>query len=873
MRQWGVPAPPRTPLPLSTRLLREARRLLASLRRLPLAVSRWLRPLAFVPPAIRAAIADPVRLGRSLAEREWPSPTGTPEVSVIIPVYNQLAFTLVCLHAILETRELTSFEILVVDDGSSDGTAALLPTLPGLRYLRNPENLGFVGSCNRGAAEARGAFLYFLNNDTAVLPGWLDRLRQAFRDDDRLGLAGARLVHPDGRLQEAGARVFRGGEAARRGAGEYPGDPRFAYRIEADYCSGAAILVPAALFREVGGFASRYAPAYYEDTDLAFAIRRLGLRVDCCPAATVIHWDGVTAGRDKRRGVKAYQVRNAERFRERWWRALARLPAMRRELPFVPERRRSQSALVIDTTTPRPDRDSGSIDMDNLLRLLQGFGYHVVFAPRDLARAGPFTSALQARGIECLHRPSTWSIGRFLRQRGGEFTLVVLTRPKAGRRFLDLARARCPRARIIYYTVDLHYLRYQRHAEATGRRSRAAQAASYRRLELGIIGRADVSLVLSPVEAARIERDLPGASTAVLPLLRDVAGQRLPGPEGRRGMLFVGGFGHHPNADAVGWFLDQILPLVRAEAPDLVFHVVGGGYPASLRSTAGSRVVFHGQVSDLAPLYASARMVVAPLRFGAGMKGKVVESMLQGVPCVTTTVGAEGFGAEPGRELMVADDAAAFARAVLRVEREDELWERLSSRARALAEREFSLEANGHRLARILANAGAEPFAGACTLCGHAGPYALEPTGGRTPRRACAGCGATPWMWTLARELPGDGPVLAVRPPPPLAAVGQGRWAEAPGAAGAPEGPFAAVLCGAERLEGSELAELARRLAPEGRLLWAPRYDPRSGHAPPAGGYGRELLPLLAAHGLDGEPLPGAWPGDDGRVAWSCWRS
>jgi hypothetical protein len=222
---------------------------------------------------------------------------------------------------------------------------------------------------------------------------------------------------------------------------------------------------------------------------------------------------------------------------------------------------------------------------------------------------------------------------------------------------------------------------------------------------------------------------------------------------------------------------------------------------------------------------------------------------------------------------MVADDAAAFAEAVLRVHREDSLWERLSSSGLALAQREFSLEANGPRLARILAGIGASPFAGACPLCGHAGPFALEPTAGRSPRRRCSACGAATWLRDLARELPEEGPRLAVGLPEPSAPLRQGGWVRATDPAAAPAGPFAAILAGAERLDGPALDELAKRLAPEGRLLWAPRYDPRARLAPGSEGCGRELLETLRAHGLDGEALPGGAPGEEERVAWSCWRS
>jgi GT2 family glycosyltransferase len=189
-------------------------------------------------------------------------------------------------------------EIIVVDDVSPDESAGVLATVDGLTLMRNAENLGFVGSCNAGAAKATGRWLVFLNNDTTVTAGWLEALIDTFADFDGAGLVGSRLVYPDGRLQEAGGLVFSDGSGWNYGRFENPADPRFSYARETDYCSGAAIAIERTLFERLGGFDARYAPAYYEDTDLAFKVREAGLSVICQPASTVIHHEGVTAGTD-----------------------------------------------------------------------------------------------------------------------------------------------------------------------------------------------------------------------------------------------------------------------------------------------------------------------------------------------------------------------------------------------------------------------------------------------------------------------------------------------------------------------------------------------------------------------------------------------
>ena len=235
--------------------------------------SSWQRVKAqfqHVPAALRPALYAPAEA--PFAPFAVPH-SDTPRASIVIPVYNQFAHTLTCLRALGEHPPQAAVEIIVVDDGSSDATTSALPQVAGLRYHRRASNGGFIAACNDGAALARGDCLVFLNNDTVPQPGWLDVLLRTFDEHPGTGLVGAQLLYPDGRLQEAGGVVFADGSGWNYGRFGAPGDCRYAYVRDCDYASGAAIAIPRALFAELGGFDTRYAPAYYEDTDLAFAVR------------------------------------------------------------------------------------------------------------------------------------------------------------------------------------------------------------------------------------------------------------------------------------------------------------------------------------------------------------------------------------------------------------------------------------------------------------------------------------------------------------------------------------------------------------------------------------------------------------------------
>ncbi len=630
----------------------------------------------------------------------------SPRVSVIIPVYDKLDYTLACLDSIARWMPAAAIEVLVVDDGSTDGTPGSLSARDDIRYLRNSENLGFVGSCNRGAREARGTFLFFLNNDTIVLDGWLDALVATFDGLPDAGLVGSKLIYPDGRLQEAGGIVWEDGSAWNWGRLGDPRSPRYNFLRDVDYCSGAAAMIRRDRFLELGGFDERFAPAYYEDTDLAFALRERGLRVLYQPRSQIVHYEGVTCGTTLNQGIKLYQTRNRDLFRAKWEGVLSGHGGAARRFPIAADRRPRARMLIIDACTPTPDQDSGSVDMVNYLRILIDLGYRITFIPEsNLLHYGRYTDALQAMGVECIYHPYIRSVKSFLSDRGGELDAVMLVRGPTAFSHIDAVRANCPNAKIIFNTVDLHYLRERRRAELETGRPESAEARRHRQMELHVIDRADATIVISPVERDLLEVEAPGAQVHVIPLLREIPG-RGPGFRQRAGIVFVGGFRHPPNVDAVIWFCREIWPLIRARLPELELSIVGSHMVPEVDALAGQGIRVLGFVEDLDPIFGAARLSVAPLRYGAGQKGKVVTSLGYGVPCVLTTVAAEGLGLAEHEGTVRADGPAEIAAAVVELYGDPERWERLSDGGLASVEREFSVASNRSRIGDLLRGLG-----------------------------------------------------------------------------------------------------------------------------------------------------------------------
>lgn len=625
-----------------------------------------------------------------------------PRVSIVIPVYGKPLLTFTCLASVHAHTPPGTYEVIVVDDASPEPVAESLRLVEGVRFERNPDNLGFLGTCNRGASLARGQVLVLLNNDTIVTPGWLEAIEQVFRDHPDAGLVGAKLLYPDGRLQEAGGIVWRDGSAWNYGRDDDPDKPQYNYLREADYCSGACVAVPLALFRELGGFDSRYAPAYYEDTDLAFAVRAVGRRVYYQPAATILHFEGQTSGTDETSGVKRHQVLNQSVFRKKWAQVLDSHRANGMAVELERDRWAQRRVLVIEACMLRPDEDSGSVRMLAILELLVELRCKVTFVADNLEHRQPYVNDLQQRGIEVLFSPYVRSVSDVIAARGSEFDLVVVARHYIAVKHIQALRTFAPRALVAFDTVDLHFLRAERLAELEGGAMGKASARARRDEELALMRKADVTLVVSPVEKGILASLAPEARVMLLTNIHEPQPGGKPFAE-RAGLVFIGGFQHPPNTDAVLWYAQQILPRLREKLPGVITYIVGSKVPSTIQSLAASDFVVTGYVPDVTPFFTGCRVSIAPLRYGAGVKGKVNLAMSYGLPVVGTTAAVEGMQLTPGEDVLVADDAEAFAAAICRVYHDEALWQKLAAGGVANVRNVFSREVARETLKRLLA--------------------------------------------------------------------------------------------------------------------------------------------------------------------------
>jgi len=608
----------------------------------------------------------------------------TPALSVLLVFFNQAQLSLLCLQALIENADVP-FELIIVDNASSDETGELLDRLENIKLIRNDENLGFVKAVNQGAALAGADHLLLLNNDAFIEPGALGAALETLREEVDAGAVGGRIQTLDGRLQEAGNIIWRDGSCAGYGRGGNPEDGEFRFRRDVDYCSGAFLLFATALFKELGGFDEDFAPAYYEESDFCLRLRQRGLRTIYEPGAVLRHYEFASTGGIE--AATAQQNKNRERFRQKHREFLQSQPeADPKRALFARTANRHPNLLLIDDAVPHESLGSGYPRCRRIVSLLAEMPLSLSFYPLQF----PFedwdeTYRTLPANVEVLLNRGRPGLAGLLNERAGFYRHVMVSRPTNMALFneaLDSLPEKAKQLEIIYDAEAVFANRELLRRELHGEHIRAEEKRRVISAELDLAREASKVITVSSAEAELFRER---GHERVFVLGHGLAPVAEPAPfDGRRGLLFVGALKDEdsPNVDSLLWFARNALPHIEREIPDIDLRVAGNLGAPSLPSIERPNIHFQGRIESLDALYRECRVFIAPTRFAAGIPHKVHEAAANGIPCVVTPLLAKQLGWRHEEEVLVARDPEQFALACIRLHQDRDLWDSLAQSAR-----------------------------------------------------------------------------------------------------------------------------------------------------------------------------------------------
>jgi glycosyltransferase involved in cell wall biosynthesis len=578
-------------------------------------------------------------------------PADDAEVTVVLRAGDDPDGAYGSLAGLLFAANDTAFRVVVVPDGKA---AALSRLADGVEIASPARSGGQAAGVNAAVAAASTPHVVVMDEGYEPLAGWLDELLAAFRNFDGVGLAAAKAIGPDGRLAD----------------GANPYEPDHLYLREA-IVSGP-FMVTADGWRAAGGLTDGWSHPAYAEADLAGRIRQAGLRAVVVPTAEVWTLPGAVARQPSEEERRRFQVTSRS----------ARPPSG------------TFKVLFIDQECPTIDFDAGGYAAFQEIRMLQAMGAEVTFLPRNLAWMDRHTRALERAGVRCLYSPYVRDFRAYVREHAGDYDLAYVTRYKVALDILEDLKSSAHPPKIALVLADLHFLREIREAVAGTAGYTLARARDTQAEELRAIAGCDLTLSYSEVEMAVIESHTFGeARTARLPWVAEPRDTPIGSFGASRDLLFLGGFGHPPNIDAIKAFVRDVMPRVSERLPGVKLKVVGSKAPQEVLDLQSDTVEVLGYVADLDDVFAQARVFVAPLLAGAGIKGKVIEALAKGVPSVLSPVAAEATGLVSGVDCRIVRTPEEWAEAIAELYGARKVWDFTAAHALAAARRRFSFEA------------------------------------------------------------------------------------------------------------------------------------------------------------------------------------
>lgn len=620
-----------------------------------------------------------------------------PKISVIIGMGSSQDNTYECLRSLLYNAPHIPYEVILVGDRKHNEKQKYIRNVRMVQRVSTKQHLSLF---NIGAKQAKGKFIVFLPSDALLQPNCIQYLYESITKDEQIGIIGPKLLLPDGKLYAAGGTIWGDGKRLLYGKGDDSKKCKYNYFKEVDYLPAVCLMIRAALWKKSGGFDLNFT-SYFVEADLSFKARRLGYKVMYQPKSKLAccHQDteNITIAKDK-------ENRNTSRnaFVKKWNVILQKEHFPKREhLYWARDRSRNKKTIVVvDENGPKIDKQTVARSTFHYMKLFVSMGMNVIFIGDNYwenhsryCRQEPYTTTLEDLGIQVLY--GQWNesnLVSWIKGHSEYIDYVYLCRPHIAIKYIENFRE-FTNAKVIYNICDLHYIRELRNYEITKDPQALQLSERWKRIEFNLFEKSHVIHVLSSFEKKILKRSFPDKKVRQIPVFIYDQIPEIPPYEKRSDIMFVGQFEHKPNTDGVLWFVHSVLPLLIKNDPSIKFYILGAKLTDTIKQLSTENVIVIGQVTDkeLEEFYHKSKLVIAPLRFGAGVKGKVIEAMYYGVPAITTSIGAEGLP-DIEKFLPIANDKEQWVRYILDIYYSKDRWQYISAKSRDYVRRFFSKE-------------------------------------------------------------------------------------------------------------------------------------------------------------------------------------
>jgi len=635
------------------------------------------------------------------------------DTTIVIPAYENRDELLGCLTSIFSFSTQRNFVILIADDCSPSCTFSSLASIKGVMVIRNQSNLGYIGNVNNAVLQTKTRFIVTLNQDTVVCPGWLDALIDELELSPTNGIAGPRLLDGNFDVLEAGGILHKEAHARHRGRGLHSEHPSVNYTTTVDYVSGCALAIKTELWVTLGGLCESLAPAYYDDVDLCLRARELGFDTRYVPQSCVVHLEGTSMGTDPNdpSSLKRFQIINREKVAERHKERLSLHTEYDLNPFFVSHFECRKTVVCILEEMPRPDRDGGSVDFALITEYLNELKFHVVvlFTRENTLK---YSASWRRTGITCAAFDTEFGQSRL------ESCDLVFSFGSMVGLFLD---GKIPIGKPwIHHTSDIATRRLKLMNELqSGDSSTSAEASRWFmglprdvdamwKLERPTLEKPTTALIVSADDLQFSIENGASGNLVQFQILKGASKLKLePKAPSDKTISFVGSMLHSPNPDAVDYFLRDMWPLIAQTSQDVRFLIWGSGIVDGLatRWSAHDRVEVRGWFANYDEVVAQTHVFVSPLRFGAGMKHKVVSSILFGRPVVGTPISFDGLHADLLDSGLSSNDPKVLVESLLGILDDNDKWLSAWKSCRAAVGDQFCREDEMLRLQSVIDNA------------------------------------------------------------------------------------------------------------------------------------------------------------------------